>query len=157
MSWALGCLLAPGFHESTQTTAVWCLYVCVADWTACPFCRNQRKVPAHMPHMIDVEVMTKVQDTCVLCGCVAAWVWLVVVAVGNEVVTRLLLCRFSWAFDATSAHRFRDAADIQFAFAYFTFIMEGGAQEGIDVDTYWQRELDTDMDGYVVHRCVASR
>ena len=58
--------------------------------------------------------------------------------------------RFSAAFEATSQHRFRDSADIQFAFAYFYFIMEGGAQEGIDLEEYWRQELDTNHDGCVV-------
>ena len=83
------------------------------------FKRSPRKVPAHMPHMVDVRVMEKVQD------------------------------RFADAFDATSTHRFRDSADIQFAFAYFYFIIEGGAQAGIDLDEYWSTELDTDGDGCV--------
>lgn len=36
----------------------------------------------------------------------------------------------------------RCADDIQYAFAYFHFLMEGGAREGIDVETYFSKELD---------------
>ena len=51
-------------------------------------------------------------------------------------------------FDATSSHRFRDSADVQYAFAYFYFLIEGGAQQGLNMEEYWSRELDTDQDGY---------
>lgn len=46
---------------------------------------------------------------------------------------------------------------LQYAFAYFYWIMEGGAQEGLPVNLYWQRELDTNQDGYasVFCRCFA--
>lgn len=50
------------------------------------FGRRSRKVPAHMPHMIDIGVMTALQ---------AKW---------------------PAAFEATSAHRFRSSDDVQYAF-----------------------------------------
>lgn len=81
------------------------------------FGKRGRKVPAHMPHMIDVRVMTALQE---------AW---------------------PAEFAATSSHRFRSSLDLQYAFAYFAFLMEGGARVGIDLSTYWGRELDTDGDG----------
>jgi len=81
------------------------------------FGKRGRKVPAHMPHMIDVKAMRDLQ------------------------------ARFPAEFDATSAHRFRDGGDVQYAFIYMWFVLEGGARAGLDVVTYFRRELDTDGDG----------
>ncbi|RVE56647.1 hypothetical protein OJAV_G00223430 [Oryzias javanicus] len=52
-----------------------------------------RKVPAHMPHMIDRLIMQELQDI------------------------------FPEEFDKTSAHRVRHSEDMQFAFSYFYFLM----------------------------------
>ncbi|KAI4888461.1 hypothetical protein NFI96_001959 [Prochilodus magdalenae] len=54
---------------------------------------TSRKVPAHMPHMIDRLVMQELQDI------------------------------FPKEFDKTSAHRVRHSEDMQFAFSYFYFLM----------------------------------
>ncbi|XP_053720050.1 N-acetylglucosamine-1-phosphotransferase subunits alpha/beta isoform X2 [Synchiropus splendidus] len=54
---------------------------------------TSRKVPAHMPHMIDRLIMQELQDT------------------------------FPEEFDKTSAHRVRHPEDMQFAFSYFYFLM----------------------------------
>ncbi|XP_036432578.1 N-acetylglucosamine-1-phosphotransferase subunits alpha/beta [Colossoma macropomum] len=54
---------------------------------------TSRKVPAHMPHMIDRLVMQELQDT------------------------------FPEEFDKTSSHRVRHSEDMQFAFSYFYFLM----------------------------------
>ncbi|XP_076862908.1 N-acetylglucosamine-1-phosphotransferase subunits alpha/beta isoform X2 [Brachyhypopomus gauderio] len=54
---------------------------------------TSRKVPAHMPHMIDRLIMQELQDT------------------------------FPQEFDKTSAHRVRHSEDMQFAFSYFYFLM----------------------------------
>ncbi|KAM9846113.1 N-acetylglucosamine-1-phosphotransferase subunits alpha/beta [Aulostomus maculatus] len=54
---------------------------------------TSRKVPAHMPHMIDRLIMQELQDT------------------------------FPEEFDKTSGHRVRHAEDMQFAFSYFYFLM----------------------------------
>uniref|UniRef100_A0AAR2JRC9 N-acetylglucosamine-1-phosphotransferase subunits alpha/beta n=1 Tax=Pygocentrus nattereri TaxID=42514 RepID=A0AAR2JRC9_PYGNA len=54
---------------------------------------TSRKVPAHMPHMIDRLVMQELQDT------------------------------FPGEFDTTSSHRVRHSEDMQFAFSYFYFLM----------------------------------
>uniref|UniRef100_A0A4W4GL23 N-acetylglucosamine-1-phosphotransferase subunits alpha/beta n=1 Tax=Electrophorus electricus TaxID=8005 RepID=A0A4W4GL23_ELEEL len=54
---------------------------------------TSRKVPAHMPHMIDRLVMQELQDT------------------------------FPQEFDKTSYHRVRHSEDMQFAFSYFYFLM----------------------------------
>lgn len=81
------------------------------------FGRRPRKVPAHMPHMIDRQVMEDLQAA------------------------------FPQAFDETSARRFRSEYDVQYAFAYFYWVMEGGSSGGLNLDRFWQRELDTDGDG----------
>ena len=83
------------------------------------YSKKTRKVPAHMPHMIDCEVMTSLQ------------------------------ARWPEEFQATSAHRFRSSDDLQYAFAYFGYLMEGGGRRGIDLQSYWVRELDTDGDGHL--------
>ncbi|XP_056133052.1 N-acetylglucosamine-1-phosphotransferase subunits alpha/beta [Lampris incognitus] len=54
---------------------------------------TSRKVPAHMPHMIDRLIMQELQDI------------------------------FPKEFDKTSAHRVRHSEDMQFAFSYFYFLM----------------------------------
>jgi UDP-N-acetylglucosamine-lysosomal-enzyme len=54
---------------------------------------------------------------------------------------------FPAQFAATSRHRFRSSLDVQFAFAYFHFVLEGGPHLGLDLQRYWHRELDTDGDG----------
>lgn len=76
-----------------------------------------RKVPAHMPHMLDSQALLRLQDD------------------------------FPSAFAATSSHRFRSSLDVQYAFAYFHFLLEGGAYAGLDLESYWAAELDTDGDG----------
>ncbi|CAL8318384.1 unnamed protein product [Lota lota] len=72
---------------------------------------TSRKVPAHMPHMIDRLVMQELQDT------------------------------FPRDFDKTSEHRVRHSEDMQFAFSYFYFLMSALRQldmarvfEEIDTD-----------------------
>jgi len=52
-----------------------------------------RRVPAHMPHMIDRNILQELQDT------------------------------FPEEFDGTSSHKLRHPKDMQFAFAYFYFMM----------------------------------
>ncbi|KAJ8379042.1 hypothetical protein AAFF_G00231330 [Aldrovandia affinis] len=54
---------------------------------------TSRKVPAHMPHMIDRLIMQELQDM------------------------------FPAEFDKTSAHKVRHSEDMQFAFSYFYFLM----------------------------------
>ncbi|XP_069485998.1 N-acetylglucosamine-1-phosphotransferase subunits alpha/beta isoform X2 [Ambystoma mexicanum] len=54
---------------------------------------TSRKVPAHMPHMIDRIVMQEVQDM------------------------------YPFEFDKTSAHKVRHSEDMQFAFSYFYYLM----------------------------------
>ena len=52
-----------------------------------------RKVPAHMPHMIDVQIMNELQAI------------------------------FPEEFDATSSHKLRSSEDMQFAFSYMYFVV----------------------------------
>jgi hypothetical protein len=52
-----------------------------------------RHVPAHMPHLIDRQIMTELQE------------------------------RFAAQFEATSSHRFREPNDMQYAFSYVYFLM----------------------------------
>lgn len=59
---------------------------------------TSRKVPAHMPHMIDRFIMQELQDM------------------------------FPLEFDKTSAHRVRHSEDMQFAFSYFYFLMSAQQQ-----------------------------
>ncbi|CAG02433.1 unnamed protein product, partial [Tetraodon nigroviridis] len=71
---------------------------------------TSRKVPAHMPHMIDRLIMQELQDT------------------------------FPLEFDKTSAHRVRHSEDMQFAFSYFYFLMSAQQQLNVsdvfdEVDT----------------------
>ncbi|XP_066490212.1 N-acetylglucosamine-1-phosphotransferase subunits alpha/beta isoform X2 [Tiliqua scincoides] len=54
---------------------------------------TSRKVPAHMPHMIDRKVMQELQDI------------------------------FPEEFDKTSFHKVRHSEDMQFAFSYFYYLM----------------------------------
>ncbi|XP_038612406.1 N-acetylglucosamine-1-phosphotransferase subunits alpha/beta isoform X1 [Tachyglossus aculeatus] len=54
---------------------------------------TSRKVPAHMPHMIDRTVMQELQDM------------------------------FPEEFDKTSVHKVRHSEDMQFAFSYFYYLM----------------------------------
>ncbi|XP_061570487.1 N-acetylglucosamine-1-phosphotransferase subunits alpha/beta [Cololabis saira] len=59
---------------------------------------TSRKVPAHMPHLIDRLIMQELQDT------------------------------FPGEFDKTSGHRVRHSEDMQFAFSYFYFLMSAQQQ-----------------------------
>ena len=76
-----------------------------------------RRVPAHMPHLI------------------------------NKRVVESLIQRFPAEVLATEHHRFRHARDLQYAFAYFHFLVSGGSQPDIDLQHYWRQELDTDASG----------
>lgn len=54
---------------------------------------SARKVPAHMPHMIDKELMKELQET------------------------------WADDFEATSSHQLRHKNDMQYAFSYFYFLI----------------------------------
>lgn len=78
---------------------------------------NTRRVPAHMPHMASIDTM------------------------------EALVATFPDAVNSTLHHRFRHGQDLQFAFAYFSFLAAGGAREGVNLEQYWRDELDTDGSG----------
>jgi hypothetical protein len=54
---------------------------------------ERRRVPAHMPHLLDRKVIIEMQK------------------------------KFTKEFDKTSSHRLRDIEDMQFAFSYFYFLL----------------------------------
>lgn len=54
---------------------------------------ERRRVPAHMPHLLDRTIITEMQE------------------------------KFAGDFDKTSSHRLRDSEDMQFAFSYFYFLL----------------------------------
>ncbi|KAF2077558.1 hypothetical protein CYY_001176 [Polysphondylium violaceum] len=57
------------------------------------FGSSPRKVPAHMPHMIDVDVMNEIQE------------------------------KWSEQWDETSSHSLRNSKDMQYAFSFFYYII----------------------------------
>jgi len=81
------------------------------------FGTSTRRVPAHMPHLINRDVVQKLVE------------------------------RFPAEVLATEHHRFRHARDLQYAFVYFHFLMAGGSQPSVDLTAYWRQELDTDLSG----------
>lgn len=70
-----------------------------------------RKVPGHMPHMIDKNIMAELQD------------------------------RFPEHWAATSSHKVRSSDDMQYAFAYFYYLM--GVKEEVTPENVFD-EMDTD-------------
>jgi len=73
-----------------------------------------RKVIAHMPHFIDVDIMTD------------------------------LVARFPQEWEQTSSHRLRSGQDMQYAFAYFYYLMS--VEDLFNTDEEFGN-LDTDGDG----------
>lgn len=70
-----------------------------------------RKVPGHMPHMVDKNIMAELQ------------------------------ARFPDEWAATSSHQVRSSTDMQYAFAYFYYLM--GVKEEVTPETVFD-EMDTD-------------
>ncbi|XP_059170682.1 N-acetylglucosamine-1-phosphotransferase subunits alpha/beta-like [Physella acuta] len=70
-----------------------------------------RKVPGHMPHMIDKNIMFELQ------------------------------ARFPKEWDATSAHKIRSSTDMQYAFAYYYYLM--GVTEPVTATDVFN-QMDTD-------------
>jgi UDP-N-acetylglucosamine-lysosomal-enzyme len=75
-----------------------------------------RKVPAHVPHLIDIDAMS------------------------------LLQAKFSKEFAATSAHRFRHAEDMQYAFSYYYYIMD--ERDVFEAERMFE-SIDLNKDEYV--------
>lgn len=106
---------------------------------------TSRKVPAHMPHMIDRLVMQELQDTCV---CFRSLRSAPQKGKGSSLTCRCCF-RFPLEFDKTSAHRVRHPEDMQFAFSYFYFLMS--AQQQLNVSDVFD-EIDTDHSGVLSDR-----
>jgi UDP-N-acetylglucosamine-lysosomal-enzyme len=76
---------------------------------------SARKVPAHMPHMIDKSIMEELQ------------------------------ARWPEEWEQTSSHSLRHPQDMQYAFAYFYYLIH--AKVDYNVSDIWTKELDVDGDG----------
>lgn len=84
------------------------------------FGNEERKVPAHMPHFMNKQVLQQIEDT-----------------IGME-------------FTNTREHRFRSSDDLQYAFMYFYFLKEFEKQkQEAYYDSLWDLYLDTDHDGFL--------
>lgn len=76
---------------------------------------DARKVPAHMPHFIQLDVLQRLHDT------------------------------FPEEWERTSSHPFRSSTDMQFAFAYFYFLIN---ERQTNVwPRYFHTHIDTNQDG----------
>ncbi|KAH9518792.1 hypothetical protein Btru_006280 [Bulinus truncatus] len=78
-----------------------------------------RKVPGHMPHMIDKNIMYELQS------------------------------RFPKEWDTTSSHKIRSSTDMQYAFAYYYYMM--GVTVPVSVQDIFN-EIDTDHSGVLSDR-----
>jgi len=58
-----------------------------------------------------------------------------------------LQSKFPAEFDRTSSHKFRASDDVQYAFAYFWFMMEDTAR--MEAEEFCARNADTDLNGIV--------
>lgn len=110
------------------------------------FGSSARKVPAHMPHLIDVDMVNQLM---------------------NQYVSFLLFSHFflisflffsggfsnafdRWPeqFDETSSHQLRNSRDMQYAFSYFYFLMQ--QKVDFNLTEIWYHFIDTDRDEYVL-------
>lgn len=83
------------------------------------FGTEMRKVPSHLPHMIDRDVMEELQT-----------VW-------------------PGEWNATSAHRFRSPTDMQYSFAYYHYLFNRRKVQTPDLRRYFSAVVDTDNNGIV--------
>ena len=83
------------------------------------FGTEQRKVPAHLPHLIDVEIMEEMQT------------------------------RWKKLWIDTSSHRFRSPEDMQYAFAYYHYVIHRYKAHEPDLIAFFRNEIDTNKDGFV--------
>ncbi len=90
-----------------------------------------RKVPAHIPHLIDIDIMNKLEN------------------------------KFRTEFDLTSSHRLRSSNDMQFAFSYYYFIMseleEFNASKLFDEFDINQNGLLDDIELMIINFKLSSR
>eukprot|EP01113_Clastostelium_recurvatum_P003511 TRINITY_DN1152_c0_g1_i5.p1 TRINITY_DN1152_c0_g1~~TRINITY_DN1152_c0_g1_i5.p1 ORF type:complete len:1635 (-),score=329.21 TRINITY_DN1152_c0_g1_i5:43-4947(-) len=81
------------------------------------FGASARKVPAHMPHMIDRDIMFELQE------------------------------KWPKQWNDTSSHSLRSSEDMQYAFAYFYYVIH--ARYEFNFTHIWRNELDMNWDGYL--------
>ena len=78
-----------------------------------------RKVPAHMPHMIDKEIVDEMQQR-----------W-----------------KEEWA--VTSTHRFRSSKDMQYSFSYYYYAMNRNKAITRNILEFIGEEVDSNRDGFI--------
>ena len=102
-----------------------------------------RKVPAHMPHMINRDIMEELQNRCVV---LLNWSTSSRPSAFPSLSLSSLPSRYPIEFDETSSHKVRSSDDMQFSFSYFYFLMS--EKRTMDVTEAFS-ELDADQSGYV--------
>lgn len=83
------------------------------------FGSENRKVPAHVPHMIDKDVMNEMQS------------------------------KWSNEWTATASHRFRSAKDMQYSFSYYYYATNRHKLFNHDYEAFLSYTVDTDFDRYI--------
>ena len=83
------------------------------------FGKRQRKVPAHMPHLINVDTMEELQS------------------------------KYHEQFLATMKHRFRHRQDMQYAFAYMYWLISKGDEPSLTPLEAFEQEFDSNSDGLI--------
>lgn len=84
------------------------------------FGNEDRKVPAHMPHFLNKQVLERIEN------------------------------RIPDQFTATRSHRFRNSTDLQYALMYFYFLKNFEKEKKDEYyDSLWSQYLDTDHNGYL--------
>ena len=80
---------------------------------------ENRKVPAHSPHMLDKEIVAEMQR------------------------------KWPVEWEATSTHRVRSTMDMQYSFAYYHYVMNRNKAVKPNLLHFIRHEVDTDSDGYL--------
>ena len=83
------------------------------------FGSESRRVPAHMPHFLDIEMVENMHN----------------------------LLPHEW--NLTSSNKFRDPNDMQFAFSYYYYSMNRYKDKQLNLTTFINREIDTNYDGLI--------
>ena len=81
--------------------------------------REVRRVPAHTPLAINVEAMERLQR------------------------------RYASEYRKTSSNRFRNSDDVQFAFAYFHWLILSSRHLDFEIEQFFSDVVDTNQDGHV--------
>jgi hypothetical protein len=116
------------------------------------FGREQRKVPAHMPHMVDTQLVQEMQDrwtqgACVRVGPLCAHVRVHACLRAHlrahlmaRVLTSMYACMCCMAseWEATSRHRFRSGEDMQFSFSFYYYLMNRHKVRNVSVHSSCQ-------------------